>query len=78
MKTLRTPLRNRNDIINTNSGQPAGPIKLDLDLQLEPRPDIPECHIVAKELSSANTENMWKNVALDKYVLKFINFLKKN
>lgn len=55
-----------------------GPIKLDLDLQLEPRPDIPECHIVAKELSSADTENMWKNVALDKYVLKFINFLKKN
>lgn len=66
VKTLRTPLRNRNDIINTNSGQPAGPIKLDLDLQLEPRPDIPECHIVAKELSSADTENMWKNVALDK------------
>lgn len=69
MKTLRTPLRNRNDIINTNPGQPAGPIKLDLDLQLEPRPDIPECHIVAKELSAADTENMWKNVALDKYVL---------
>ena len=72
IKILRTPLKNRNDIINTTSVQTGGPIKLDLDIQLESRPDIPECHIVAKELSPADTENIWKNVALDKYVLELV------
>jgi hypothetical protein len=68
-KTARTPLRNRSDIINTNVGQSQGPIKLDLDLQLDPRPDVPECHIVAKEMSAAETENVWKTVTLDRYMI---------
>lgn len=62
----RTPLTNRHDLINKDQG----PIHLDLDhekpAQMSPIKVLQDCHLVAKHLNTADIEDAWKNIVLDR------------
>ncbi|KAK3089623.1 hypothetical protein FSP39_005143 [Pinctada imbricata] len=67
----RTPFSNRTDLINKDQVANTGPpVKLNLDKHLECQipcsQPIPECHLVSKQPSAADIENIWKHTALDK------------